>query len=229
MNRYLALQQDDKYLLERRKDGFDLSKFTVVGNPTITNDGILSNCSNGNCVNTKFQISKLKGKSWTIRCSMTAGDTTTTFIKLGNSNSGYIAFSSLQWVSATKRVRFCARTGVTGDFSAEGEKITSPNNSFNIGDKIYCTLSFDITTGIYSLYADKVNGSTLIDTWLPTSSNKELSYINTNPNLYIVLGAGSDGVGYLTTGEADLKDFSVEIEGVEVLTGAKEKYYVLRR
>ena len=36
--------------LERRKEGFDLSKFTVVGSPTITDDGVASGFSTSNYI-----------------------------------------------------------------------------------------------------------------------------------------------------------------------------------
>lgn len=43
-----AYKQDDKYFLEHRKEGFDKSKFTIVGSPTITDEGIASGFSTEN-------------------------------------------------------------------------------------------------------------------------------------------------------------------------------------
>lgn len=226
MNRYLALKQDDKYLLERRKSGFDLSKFTVIGTPTITEDGILSNCSTTNYVNTQVQLSQLAGKSWTVKGSITVGNEASVAVKF--SSTGFVTIGSIVWQYSTRRIAFACRTGVTGDVNNEGIKISTANKSFEVGDKIYYTLFFDITTGTYSLYVDKVNGTTLIDTWTATTDNKELYYINTQSTQYISFGRGSDGVYNLITGSVDMKDFSVYFDGKEVFTGAKESYYVLR-
>lgn len=217
MNRYLA----------QEKRVFDISKFTVVGSPTITEDGILSNCSSTDYVNTQVQLSQLAGKSWTVKGSITAGNEISVAVKF--SSTGFVTIGSITWYYSTRRIAFVCRTGVTGDVNNEGIKISTANNSFEVGDKIYYTLSFDITTGTYSFYADKVNGTILVGTWTATTDNKELYYINTQPTQYISFGRGSEGNANLTTGSVDMKDFSVEVEGETVFTGTKPVHLLERR
>lgn len=206
---------------------YDPSKFTVVGSPTVTEYGILSNCSSTNYVNTQVQLSQLAGKSWAVKGNITVGNEASVAVKF--SSTGYISVGSITWYYSARRIAFVCRTGVTGDVNNEGIKISTANNSFEVGDKIYYTLSFDITTGTYSFYADKVNGTALVGTWIATTDNKQLYYINTQPTQYISFGRGSDGFANLTTGSVDMKDFSVCVDGKEVFTGAKESYYVMRK
>lgn len=188
--------------------------YTVVGSPTISADGILSNCSNGNTVNSKVQLSQLKGKSWTIKGSATLGSSNHTLVKLSSSGNGnYTNFGSILWVYSSNIVTFNAKSGVQGDTDNQGSHILSGNNLFNTGDKVYYTLCFDYPTGKYSLYVDKVDGTTLIGNWTPATENKELYYINANPDFYISYGSGSDNNLYLTTGSIDLNVSRIYVEG----------------
>lgn len=219
MTKFYALQ----------KDVFDINKVTVVGSPTITSDGILSNCSNGNAVNTKVQLSQLKGKSWTIKGSVVLGSTSHALVKLSSvGNYIYINFGNVLWSYNTKRICFNAKTGIAGDTDNQGIHITSLS-TFETGDKVYYTLTFDITTGTYSLYADKVNGTTYQGQWTPSTDNKELYYINTQPSYYISLGSGSDSESYLTTGSIDLAGFKIYINNELVYSPTKPTYYLERR
>ncbi len=188
--------------------------YTVVGSPTISADGILSNCSNGNTVNSKVQLSQLKGKSWTIKGSATLGSSNHTLVKLSSSGNGnYTNFGSILWLCSSNIVAFNAKSGVQGDTDNQGSHILSGNNLFNTGDKVYYTLCFDYPTGKYSLYVDKVDGTTLIGNWTPATENKELYYINANPDFYISYGSGSDNNLYLTTGSIDLNVSRIYVEG----------------
>ena len=172
---------------------FDRSKFEVVGSPTISDNGILSNCSNGNAINANISLSDLKGKSWKIKGSSILGTTTHTLVKLSSvGNSYYFNFGSILFTPTSNRITFNLKTGDISDNSTEGAKIYK--DGFNSGDKVYYTISFDIETGTYYLYVDKIDGSTLAGTWVATSTNKELYYINTHPEFKISYGAGSDSV-----------------------------------
>lgn len=65
-----------KQISERKHSTFDLSKFTVVGSPTITDDGVASGFSTDNYLKclTNFDFSK----NFSIECLFTTGDDTTT-------------------------------------------------------------------------------------------------------------------------------------------------------
>lgn len=199
---------------------FDRSKFEVVGSPTISDNGILSNCSNGNAINANISLSDLKGKSWKIKGSSILGTTIQTLVKLSSvGNSYYFNFGSILFTPTSNRISFNLKTGDISDNSTEGVKIYK--DGFNSGDNVYYTISFDIETGTYYLYVDKVDGSILAGTWVATSTNKELYYINTHPEFKISYGAGSDSVNYLTTGSIDLKSIAIWADGVPILNGNK--------
>ncbi len=199
---------------------FDRSKFEVVGSPTISDNGILSNCSNGNAINANISLSDLKGKSWKVKGSSILGTTTQTLVKLSSvGNSYYFNFGSILFSPTSNRISFNLKTGDISDNSTEGAKIYK--DGFNSGDKVYYTISFDIETGTYYLYVDKVDGSILAGTWVATSTNKELYYINTHPEFKISYGAGSDSVNYLTTGSIDLKSIAIWADNVPVFNGNK--------
>ena len=56
-----------KQISERRHSTFDKSKFTVVGSPTITDDGIASGFSSHGEMIKIIKASELLNKSWTIK------------------------------------------------------------------------------------------------------------------------------------------------------------------
>ena len=140
--------------------------------------------------------------------------------------SNYFNFGSITFTSSNNRINFNLKTGDTNDNSSEGTKIYK--NGFNSGDKVYYTISFDIETGTYYLYVDKIDGSTLAGTWVATSTNKELYYINTRPEFKISYGTGSDSTYYLTTGSIDLKSIAIWADGVPIFNGNKTGLDVIK-
>ena len=63
-------------LYDRRE--FDLSKFTVVGNPTISEDGIASGFSSGNYIDTNYSINTINSQNLNIDTSFTTSSDVTT-------------------------------------------------------------------------------------------------------------------------------------------------------
>ncbi len=186
--------------------------YTLIGSPDVSEDGILSNCSVGNVLQTPVTLSDLAGNSWSIKGSAVLGDESACLVKLSSyPNNAYIAFGSVRWIAASKLLNFYARTGTSDDDNNEGQHISS--SSFEVGDTVYYQLNFDYDSGTYSLYADTTDGTTFIGSWTSDTSTAELYYISTNPEYYITLGCGSDSVSYLTTGSIDLNNFLVYING----------------
>lgn len=193
-----------------------IHNYIVIGTPAISNNGLLSACANGNAVHTKVQLSQLSGKSWVIKGSAVLGESSHTLVKISSvGDTNYTTFGSVLWAEDTKTLQFVCRTGMVSDVSNTGVQITS-SNIFAIGDKVYYSLSFDFLSGLYTLYADKVDGTTYQGKWTPATDNKELYYINTHPEYYISLGAGSDNIQYLSSGLIDMRDFSIKVDGEDI-------------
>ena len=202
---------------------FEKSKFTVVGSPTITDDGLLGTCSVNNGVTLNgITLNDLKGHSWRItgRSIYSDNNTAECIIKLsGSSSNNYQAFGSVIVNWSQRQIWVRLKTGDSGSISTEGTKIQySFNADVNVVD---VGLEFDIDTGTYSLYFAS-DGATLVKVgeWISTSENKELYYINTAPSMLITVGMGSDGDFY-NKNLIDLKQISVWANGVPVFNGNK--------
>ena len=200
---------------ELKESDFDLSKFTVVGSPTITDDGIASGFDNNNCLKTLL-TSSLKGKSWTIRTKwinkgITAPNTSNTFFDFGT----WVAWGSISYAKDSNQLGFMIKTGTSEEPS--NEALGSTINLPYIPNYIYASLGFDIDTGVYTCKADYGEGEVLVGTYTATTTNKELFIINTATTQTINIGGGSDGT-YNKNG-TDLKQFSITVDGKEVFSG----------
>ena len=207
-------------LYDRRE--FDLSKFTVVGNPVISEDGIASGFSSSNYINTGFKLADLYNKKWVIK--------TRTVYKYLNNNGDFGVtlmsnYGGTQWLTQgnisvgnnSKNIVFYGRT-IGG---AEGAKITITNTETNIkdGDIIYLDLSFDLEK--YTLKAVINNSATITKSWTPTTDDKNLVGTQTSGTIYI---NSRHGGGILTDSDCqiDLKQFSITVDGKEVFNGLKD-------
>ena len=73
-----------KQLSERKRSTFDLSKFEVVGSPTISDDGVASGFNGENYLTTgSFYSRELLNKSWKITIPYKVNDTTENCTILG--------------------------------------------------------------------------------------------------------------------------------------------------
>ena len=223
-------------LAKMNKSTFDLSKFTIVGTPTITDDGVVSGLlgSNSSYLRTNYKTENLKNKSWKIKVKFKTGTVTdagaqfTPIINFTNRpNDNYQAFGSIsQWMHT---LVFSARTGISTDSNNEGAKI---NLSYVLEEnKDYsATLEYNHNTGTYILKAYDSNGLLLREgTWIAptTQSNTELWGINnaTSDN-YLCIGATKEGKPFL--GSIDLKEFFVDIDDKEVFNGNKTGLDVIK-
>jgi hypothetical protein len=216
------------YFLERRKEGFDRSKFTVVGSPTITEYGVASGFSSGNYIKTDFVLSDLYDKKWTIktRTVYEYSDNVGTFGITLHSN-----INALQWLNKGNlgiknkegNIYFHAQT-IDG---TEGAKISILATDTNIkdGDIVDLELSFDLTK--YTLKAVINNSQTITKTWTPTTEDKNLLGTQTSETIYINCRQGG-GTRMDSNSLFDLSQFSITVDGKEVFTGAKEKFYAMR-
>lgn len=90
------------YLLERRKEGFDLSKFTVVGSPTITEYGVASGLNDSNYIQaTTIDYSK----NWEIVVPFKTGSTISAQVLL-TLNTGTTFASNYLVLTGAKSLSF---------------------------------------------------------------------------------------------------------------------------
>lgn len=204
-----------------KHSSFDLSKFTVVGTPNITEYGVASGFSSGNYINTGFILSDLYNKKWTIK-SRTVYNYMDDVGNLGVTL--HSIYNGRQWLSKgqfgianrTGSIYFYAQT-IDG---TEGNKISILVTDTNIkdGDIVDLELSFDLTT--YTLKAIINNSQTIIKSWTPTTEDKNLLGTQTTDPIYI---NSRQGGGTITNSNCsiDLKQFSIIVDGKEVFNGNK--------
>jgi len=198
---------------------FDLSKFTVVGSPNITDDGIASGFTTSNYLTTKdFIIGQLSGKSWTIHNKFYADLNEVSSYPYGvndiiNLSESYHSYGYMGMADSKSRIMIT--TGTTGS-----EQNYYNEYAFSQSGWVEQELSFDVNTGTYT-FKHLVPGDSNwhVTTWVATSENKELLRINVASTDKIRIGRGSDAIiGY---GSIDLKQFSITVDGVEVFSGNK--------
>ena len=225
------IYSEDKLVLDGNKQvpEYDPSKFTVVGTPTITSYGVASGLDNSNYLTT-LDVGVLKDKSWTIKANFINLDiktpnTSNTLFKTG----GWTAWGgiSVNYISNGTGVRivFYNRTGLSTD--TNNERAWAVIDPPFIPNKINASMSFDINTGTYTAKADWGEGEVVVGTYVPTTENKQLYYINEAPTNKIQIGAGSDNT--YNKNATDLSQFSITVDGKEVFTGAKKEYFVYKK
>ena len=191
------------YSLERRKEGFDLSKFTVVGSPTITEAGVASGFGES-----KFlQIQNLNINSNTITFNIK-------FIvpTLGKE----CRLFNLQ-TDTTKATRLIIGASTNFYLYSDDGPITSgiiiPQEW--VGDTVEASINLT-TTG-----NKVVLENTTKNTRLSSTSN------NIRNLVFDTLAIGFHSGGQIST-SIDLSQFSITVDGKEVFTGAKETFYAMR-
>lgn len=200
------------YWVEQAHSTFNLSKFEVVGSPTISEDGIASGVfNNSTYLKTTVNKSILLNKSW----SVTSGkyiSASSTMELIDLAEPGFGASGVVNFFPSNKRLFFNASFDNT-DGNTVIDKV------LNISDFNYliARLDFNYSTGTYSLYYDIGNGWELAGTYTPTGENKQLYFIVNSPssviNIYLSYGN--------TTLEYDLKYYKIWADGVPVFSGNK--------
>lgn len=214
-----------KQLIEMKRSTFDVTKFTVVGSPVISDDGIASGFDNSNYIRC-IQLKNLANKSWTIKSKwINQGKTseksnTSVFFDTGS----YRGWGSISYDANIKRLYFYVRTGTKED--TNNEQCFALKILKNVPDWIEAGISFNIETGEYTAKADWGEGEVLIGTYTPNTENKQLYSINNAPESYIRIGTGTDNT--YNKNAADLKQFSITVNGEEVFTGNKTGLNIIK-
>lgn len=188
------------YLLERRKEGFDLSKFTIAGSPTITDDGVASGFSASDYLQLNTLIDYTK--PWEIELPFKTGNTISAQVLL-SLNYGIASASNYLVLTGAKTLSFRVQGVGNIDSTILTEKTDYIAKIGWDGNKYYLKIG-----------------------------DGEYSRLNSNPLSLatpIYIGRTVSDTDWIFQGSINLKQFSITIDGKEVFTGAKEKFYAMRR
>jgi hypothetical protein len=218
------------YSLERRKEGFDLSKFTVVGSPTITEYGVASGFSSSNYVGT-IPLSNLINKSWEITSPIVTNVNSQNYgiNACQLAQRGYGADGGIYFVGTNKSIMFKINTPSDDTPSVRSNNRISIHKTLDtIPERIQLKFSFNYTTGTYTGFYNIFDGKgwQIAGSITPTTIEKQLYDIVYNSSNDIKVGAFDDAKQLEVN--LDLTQFSITVDGKEVFTGAKEKYYAMR-
>ena len=193
---------------------FDKSKFTVVGSPTITDDGVASGFSSSDYIKS-YRVGALYNHSWSIKCPIIKSS-----LAGYNMIFGFDSYASQgSYLQEGDYISLYARFGSAG---SGGEKARLDISSFNSGDFILAELKYEHSTGIYTLSSYDINNVLKSTTdYTPTSDDKQLYLIEAFKDSDVrFIRIGTNESIYCNT-SIDLKQFSITVDGVEVFSGNK--------
>ena len=179
-------------LVEMKHSTFDKSKFTVVGSPTITKDGVASGFSNNNYFKyPNFDTSKPWNISFKFNCNK------------------YDAIQGLIRLNGEKDA--CVMVRPSGEIFFRNRfvdpivDLKSNTNFIQLNTDYICDIGW---TG--TMYYLKINNNLI-----SSIDSAEVTILNET-----YLGIGQSGY-YSTTSSIDLKAFSITVDGKEVFNGNK--------
>ena len=207
------------YLLERRKEGFDLSKFTVVGSPTITGDGVASGFSETSYIKAIKLLPN--DKSWNINIEyvVSQDDVTTTNSKnmiYNTVGDKGIILIWLAWYSNADYLDFI----INEEGGTQSTVRVTSNTKFVVNDRLNITIGYDGQKYYQKTYKNSV--------LLQENYTASTEIVRQSDTGFLTLGARAGNANYCR-GSINLPSFSITVDGKEVFTGAVENYYMLRR
>lgn len=191
-------------ILNRKHSTFDLSKFTVVGSPNITDDGIASGFSGSNYIYIPATIFNPKTSTWSIQGSFITQVSSGTQVVFAKTNNTYFGIRLL--VTPENKIALeVSANGTSQSFSVSSTNVITSNQNYFF--KLYFTgnqYKLDIST-------DKSNWINFI------TQDSDITIYDDVSNVFTI---GAKGNQYFT-GSIDLKQFSITVDGVEVFNGNK--------
>ena len=190
-------------LSEKNDNIFDISKFTVVGNPTITDDGVASGFSTSNYVKIPYVADR--SKPWTQHIEFTTGSDVKTEQRIWIEERPTLnPYTSRIILDSSKRIAYRLTSDgasyIGGSINRLGTHIIQPNTKY--------ILKVEFTGTHYNMYLS-TNGSeyeldyTIADTAPIQNFPSMLGFWREHPFL----------------GSIDLKQFSITVDGKEVFSG----------
>ena len=208
-----SVSDDEEVLSDIKKyahSTFDRSKFTAVGSPNVTDDGIASGFSVGNILkisidNTPIESIKLKGK-----CTYNVPASGQSLIFYGNGTYGTPSLA----IMPNNIIRFYSYDGsVLGSVD-----ITTSDFSILEGEYFYYECEISNTQRTFKISKDKQN-------WF-VKTNTTVQSLNLAQLLTSLFIGGT--YQYACLGSIDLKQFSITVDGEEVFNGHQEGIDVLK-
>ena len=207
----LKISNEDTILnnLEREKRStFDKSKFTVVGSPTITDDGVASGFGSSNDLLTTYIFNP--SNTWKIKGSfITPTQLTNSQVICAVSNATYSSRIEINSYNSNTEIRFGWHLS-SNNASYMSQPVGSIVLQFNT--HYFYEWSFDGTQYLLRVSTDNKN-------WQISAQYTSSENIYTN-NSYIRIGKSS-GSYQIFTGSIDLKQFSITVDGKEVFSSNK--------
>lgn len=189
---------------------FDKSKFTVVGSPTITNDGIASGFTKGNYINIPYDWAKN-----VTNFKITGKFKVENAVQGTNSILGYVTdgYSMGLSFNSTSIIWFAIKT------SSEDVNLYK---RYSITPNIDYSYELQLNNNLYTFRLFDDTGSAVVNLSKSTSSPFSIT------SAYLRLGAsGNYNPSDFMTGSIDLKNFSITVDGKEVFSGSKDIYQAL--
>ena len=185
---------------------FDLSKFTVVGSPTITDDGIASGFVKASYVRLLSDF-YLKD-NWEVRVAFSFSSTGS-----GALFANPASHANMLYIDS-RRISF--------QFTSTGTSMTAvlhSNKRLEPNTKYFARLKYNSTTGYtIDISTNGINWENHI-----TLANTSKMVTNSNaPNTWD-LGVLASSYTIFKDGSIDLKQFSITVDGKEVFSGNKDK------
>ncbi len=166
---------------------FDISKFKIINKAFIDDNGMLSNCTNNDFVNTNYKIGDFLNHSWSIISPIVSGIDENDYgcypfliAPIGWGADGVTSFTG-----KSRRIDFTVNTPSDIDPETRADNRLSVQTVLDkIPDKLICRMDFNYQTGIYSCYYDIFDGSgwILAGTITPQTKEKQLFDIIYNTN-----------------------------------------------
>ena len=202
-------------VLDKKKKSFDISKFTVVGNPTITDDGIASGFSASNYL--KFPVIQLGTyNSWTIISPefTTGNDITTSQWIMKITYGDYYGGIRIYFDNSKLKIDAGSDTTHDSDIFRFNTLSISANTKYQV------KISF---TGTEYIVWYKTNDGSWQEYDRVSSTTK---LYNSLQNAYIGYSHGNIRTWML--GSIDLTQFSIEVDGEEVFNGHEERLDIIK-
>lgn len=178
---------------------FDRSKFTVVGSPTITEDGIARGFSASNFITIANPL--IGATKYTIKAKFTLPSTTSSGYGYVFADTNGTTGLSIYYDRNSVIVRCASQTTVNRIGSSTANSVWEVE------------VIYDNRTAIANYIKNGVSGTKTLNTTGYTDFQAT--------NLFIGQRSGSDmGTAYFK-GSIDLKQFSITVDGVEVFNGTK--------
>lgn len=219
---------------------YNSNAFTVVGSPTITEDGVASGFlkdtekgydSSPNCIRIpSFTLGQLKDKPWSMECSFVlptiTSPTNKSLYSLGQT-SRWEAWSNVLSVSPSGESfqivsRFGNDESNSGNIAVRGWTTSSSIGMIRGNSYTYITDFDGVSLYTYKIKDNKTGNILAQYKYTPTVEDKNLYMVNKFPNETINIGTANSAYtnqysGW--TGSIDLKQFSITVDGKEVFNG----------